>query len=183
MALGLDQDLQLKVPNYVEAVQERLEGFADDELEELTGAREPEVVAENATSTLEDYGPAPEFAGLVGWLNSKPLTLAGLRGRVVLIDFWTYSCINCLRTLPYITEWDERYRGERPHDRRRAHAGVRLRTGEGERPRQRREARDPVPDRARQRLRDVERVAQPVLAGEVPDRPRGARPLLPLRRG
>ena len=110
MALGLDQDLQLKVPNYVEAVQERLEGFADDELEELTGAREPEVVAENETSTLEDYGPAPEFAGLVGWLNSKPLTLAGLRGRVVLIDFWTYSCINCLRTLPYITEWDERYR-------------------------------------------------------------------------
>ena len=110
MALGLDQDLQLKVPNYVEAVQERLEGFADDELEELTGAREPEVVAENETSALEDYGPAPEFAGLVGWLNSKPLTLAGLRGRVVLIDFWTYSCINCLRTLPYITEWDERYR-------------------------------------------------------------------------
>ncbi|MBA3245049.1 MAG: thioredoxin family protein, partial [Actinobacteria bacterium] len=50
------------------------------------------------------------FAGLNGWLNSKPLTVAGLRGKVVLIDFWTYSCINCLRTLPYITSWDERYR-------------------------------------------------------------------------
>ena len=44
------------------------------------------------------------------WINSEPLTLAGLRGRVVLIDFWTYSCINCLRTLPYIREWDDRYR-------------------------------------------------------------------------
>nr|MBA2385394.1 thioredoxin family protein [Actinomycetota bacterium] len=57
-----------------------------------------------------DYGAAPEFAGIVGWLNSEPLTLAQLRGRVVLIDFWTYSCINCLRTLPYIKEWDARYR-------------------------------------------------------------------------
>ena len=45
------------------------------------------------------------------WLNSEPLTLADLRGRVVLIDFWTYSCINCLRTLPYLREWDDRYRG------------------------------------------------------------------------
>ncbi len=44
------------------------------------------------------------------WLNSPPLTLAGLRGKVVLIDFWTYTCINCLRTLPYLRAWDERYR-------------------------------------------------------------------------
>ena len=47
---------------------------------------------------------------MAAWLNSKPLTLAQLRGRVVLVDFWTYSCINCLRTLPYIKEWDARYR-------------------------------------------------------------------------
>src|SRR5262245_64391162 len=44
------------------------------------------------------------------WLNSKPLTLASLRGRVVLVDFWTYTCINCLRTLPYLRAWDERDR-------------------------------------------------------------------------
>ena len=44
------------------------------------------------------------------WLNSEPLTAAGLRGRVVLVDFWTYSCVNWLRTLPYVRAWDERYR-------------------------------------------------------------------------
>ncbi|MEJ7568134.1 MAG: cytochrome c biogenesis protein DipZ [Gaiellaceae bacterium] len=112
IALGVDQDLQTQIPGYTEAVQDRIErsDSAQRELEDLTGARAPAVVAENAKSTLEDYGVAPEFSGLVGWLNSKPLTLAGLRGKVVLIDFWTYSCINCLRTLPYITSWHERYR-------------------------------------------------------------------------
>ncbi len=57
-----------------------------------------------------DYGAAPEFAGISAWLNSPPLTLAGLRGKVVLIDFWTYSCINCLRTLPFLTRWYDSYR-------------------------------------------------------------------------
>ena len=46
--------------------------------------------------------PAPEFAGVDAWLNSRPLTLAGLRGRVVLIDFWTFSCVNCVRTIPHL---------------------------------------------------------------------------------
>jgi thiol-disulfide isomerase/thioredoxin len=65
------------------------------------GAREP---------SLYDYGPAPEFAGIEHWLNSDPLSLADLRGKVVLVDFWTYSCINCLRTLPYVTRWYEKFR-------------------------------------------------------------------------
>jgi thiol-disulfide isomerase/thioredoxin len=64
------------------------------------------------SSGLPDYGPAPEFAGISNWLNSKPLTLASLRGRVVLIDFWTYTCINCIRTLPHLTAWDRTYRGD-----------------------------------------------------------------------
>ena len=56
-------------------------------------------------------GPAaPEFAGLDGWLNTPaPLTLAGLRGKVVLVDFWTYSCINCRRTIPYLNRWQADY--------------------------------------------------------------------------
>jgi len=53
---------------------------------------------------------APQFAGIDAWLNSPPLTMQGLRGKVVLIDFWTYSCINCVRTLPYLTDWDAQYR-------------------------------------------------------------------------
>ena len=55
---------------------------------------------------------ARDFKGIDGWLNSEPLTMQGLRGRVVLVDFWTYSCINCVRTLPYITAWDKKYRDQ-----------------------------------------------------------------------
>ena len=55
---------------------------------------------------------APEFAGTQEWINSGPLTMEGLRGKVVLIDFWTYTCINCLRTLPFLREWHDRYAGE-----------------------------------------------------------------------
>lgn len=53
---------------------------------------------------------APEFAEIERWLNSPPLTMAELKGKVVLVDFWTYSCINCVRTLPYLTDWDRKYR-------------------------------------------------------------------------
>ncbi|GGY06236.1 thioredoxin family protein [Paludibacterium paludis] len=53
---------------------------------------------------------APELAGLSTWLNSPSLTLQALRGRVVLIDFWAYSCVNCVRTLPYLSAWDRKYR-------------------------------------------------------------------------
>jgi len=52
---------------------------------------------------------APQFSGIDMWFNSKPLNMASLKGNVVLVDFWTYSCINCIRTLPYITEWYRKY--------------------------------------------------------------------------
>lgn len=54
----------------------------------------------------------PEFGGIEAWLNDDPGAQADLRGKVVLVDFWTYSCINCVRTLPYLTSWDEKYRDE-----------------------------------------------------------------------
>jgi thiol-disulfide isomerase/thioredoxin len=66
-------------------------------------------------SGLPVLGEAPEFVDNQRWFNTpggRPLTLRSLRGRVVLVDFWTYSCINCLRTLPYLTAWDRRYRGD-----------------------------------------------------------------------
>ncbi len=69
----------------------------------------------DATARLPVLGRAPEFTGTQRWFNTPggtPLTLRELRGRVVLVDFWTYSCINCLRTLPYLKAWDERYRAD-----------------------------------------------------------------------
>jgi cytochrome c biogenesis protein CcdA/thiol-disulfide isomerase/thioredoxin len=68
-----------------------------------------------ATPSLPDRGAAPQFVGTEDWFNTpgdRPLTLTGLRGRVVLIDFWTYTCINCIRTLPYLEAWDKRYRSK-----------------------------------------------------------------------
>lgn len=61
-------------------------------------------------TTLPVEGRAPEFAGIERWLNGGPLTMAGLAGKVVLVDFWTYSCVNCVRTLPYVRAWHEAYR-------------------------------------------------------------------------
>jgi thiol-disulfide isomerase/thioredoxin len=54
--------------------------------------------------------PAPEFQNIDTWLNSQPLKLQELRGKVVLVDFWTYTCINCLNHLPYVKEWNEKYK-------------------------------------------------------------------------
>src|SRR6185295_16446512 len=56
------------------------------------------------------HGPLSALDGAPVWLHSEPLTAGGLRGRVVLVDFWTYSCVNWLRTLPYVRAWHERYR-------------------------------------------------------------------------
>jgi thiol-disulfide isomerase/thioredoxin len=62
------------------------------------------------TLHLPVEGSLPSLDGATAWLNSPPLTATGLRGQVVLIDFWTYTCINWLRTLPYVRAWAERYR-------------------------------------------------------------------------
>jgi cytochrome c biogenesis protein CcdA/thiol-disulfide isomerase/thioredoxin len=65
--------------------------------------------AKGAAAGLPAEGPMPPLDGAVAWLNSAPLTAEGLRGKVVLVDFWTYSCINCLRELPYIKAWAQKY--------------------------------------------------------------------------
>lgn len=67
-----------------------------------------------AAATLPDYGPAPDFANVTRWLNTSGAgpTISSLRGKVVLIDFWTYSCINCLRSLPHVKAWWSRYRAD-----------------------------------------------------------------------
>ena len=62
--------------------------------------------------SLGDFGPAPALVAAGGWFNSGPLRLEDLRGKVVLLDFWTYSCVNCLRTLPHLRRWYEAYKGQ-----------------------------------------------------------------------
>jgi cytochrome c biogenesis protein CcdA/thiol-disulfide isomerase/thioredoxin len=68
------------------------------------------TVTHIAGSDLPVEGTMPELAGATAWLNSPPLTRASLKGKVVLVDFWTYSCINCLRSLPYIRAWAAKYK-------------------------------------------------------------------------
>ena len=108
IALNVDRHFQTAIPGYTEALQGRLEKSdrAQRELQKVRG--ETRQVA--ATSSLRDFGEAPELTGLSTWINSRPLTSQELRGKVVLIDFWTYSCINCLRTLPHVKAWDRTYR-------------------------------------------------------------------------
>jgi cytochrome c biogenesis protein CcdA len=62
------------------------------------------------SGVLPVEGSFPSLTGATSWINSPPLTPDGLKGKVVLVDFWTYSCINCLRTLPYIRAWAEKYK-------------------------------------------------------------------------
>ena len=69
-------------------------------------------VADKAPGTLPVEGQLPPLNGAVQWLNSPPLDAQALKGKVVLVDFWTYSCINCLRTLPYVKAWAEKYRDQ-----------------------------------------------------------------------
>ena len=108
MVYGVDKRLQTRVPEYTRALQALEESAAaQGELEELVGGH---GLAEEAR--LDDFGPAPEFQAIEGWINSGPLTMESLRGKVVVIDFWTYSCINCLRTLPHVRAWDEAYRDD-----------------------------------------------------------------------
>jgi cytochrome c biogenesis protein CcdA/thiol-disulfide isomerase/thioredoxin len=101
---GWAESLQTKVPGYAQWVQDAIEGNgqAKDKLASLSGHK----------SSAKKYAEAPDLQGISAWINSPPLTMQELRGKVVLVDFWTYSCINCLRTLPYLESWDRRYRSK-----------------------------------------------------------------------
>jgi cytochrome c biogenesis protein CcdA/thiol-disulfide isomerase/thioredoxin len=114
MAVGADTalsaDLTSALPNWTDALQtlERANPVQST-LNQLEGHNQPSSQPASNGSDLTDLGAAPEFTGIDHWLNSKPLTLADLRGKVVLVDFWTYSCINCIRTLPYVEGWYQKY--------------------------------------------------------------------------
>ena len=86
-------------------VEEKLfEGDSEDSKDS-----EESVLVNPFDTSLPTLGEAPEFIGLGPWHNSEPFTMESLRGKVVLVDFWTYSCINCIRTLPYIQGYWETF--------------------------------------------------------------------------
>jgi cytochrome c biogenesis protein CcdA/thiol-disulfide isomerase/thioredoxin len=106
IALGWDTNLLTKF-SFVNTSK------AEAHLINTLGSAKPAVLAVSAAEagpTLADEGPMPEIKGAVAWLNSAALSRDSLRGKVVLIDFWTYSCINCLRALPYVEGWAAKYK-------------------------------------------------------------------------
>jgi cytochrome c biogenesis protein CcdA/thiol-disulfide isomerase/thioredoxin len=111
IAFNAFQGLERDVPSYSTALQ----GSATirGQLNDLTGVQATSLTKCNPNATaLVDCGPAPAFKGITAWLNTpggKPLTMSQLRGKVVLVDFWTYSCINCQRTLPHVEAWYRDY--------------------------------------------------------------------------
>jgi len=79
---------------------------------EANAAAQPTATAMPVAATLPVEGQIPPLSGAVQWLNTPPLSAQALRGKVVLLDIWTYSCINCLRTLPYVKTWAAKYKND-----------------------------------------------------------------------
>lgn len=105
IALHWDMILQQQIIRYVPPVLVEDLPIVKQELQKLSGKKQQFMPVEVAPDKLSNFGKAPELTGIVNWINTPPLSLNMLKGKVVLIDFWTYSCINCLRTLPYIEKW------------------------------------------------------------------------------
>ena len=117
-----DTRFQTLFPGYTSALQSHIENTASTKRELLAITGQKSILSNPTTTTTPaaEAGPgasglpilnpsAPEIIAGGRWFNSKPLTLASLRGKVVLLDFWTYSCINCLRTLPHLESWYKAY--------------------------------------------------------------------------
>ena len=120
IAFNVPAALQRLVPDYTSTLQEKaggtdqiaeklnLGGLVNDQNRELDNCT-------NGATALESCGTAPDIKGITGWLNTPgnaPLDLKALRGKVVLIDFWAYSCINCQRAIPHVTAWYEKYKDQ-----------------------------------------------------------------------
>ena len=124
MAIGIATNsfdfLQRDVPGYTSVLQKNIEGSTSirKQLNALKGGQGTHgvsgslVACPSSSPGLVTCGLAPNFTDVTTWLNTpqdKPLTMKGLRGKVVLVDFWTYSCINCQRSLPHVEAWYKRY--------------------------------------------------------------------------
>ncbi len=116
LAFNLTNGIQNAVPGYTNALTNNLEAnpSAIRALDGVKGISDGGSLSNCTPSSpvLQKCGLAPNFTGITRWLNTpggRPLTIAGLRGRVVLVDFWTYSCINCQRSLPHVEAWNAAY--------------------------------------------------------------------------
>ncbi|MFD4370624.1 cytochrome c biogenesis protein DipZ [Streptomyces sp. NPDC058486] len=116
LAFDVTTALQRALPNYTSAAQRQVEDsdFARQQLSGLYDDSNKELSrCEDGVDELRSCGQAPPLEGIAAWLNTpngSPVDLEALRGRVVLLDFWTYSCVNCQRSLPHIKDWDRAYR-------------------------------------------------------------------------
>lgn len=117
LAFNAPAYLQRLLPDYTGSLQQSVDqsGTVRDALAGVGGADTNSQLSQcpSAGTALQDCGPAPELTGLTNWLNTKdnqPLTIAGEKGKVVLIDFWAYSCINCQRAIPHVNGWYDRYK-------------------------------------------------------------------------
>jgi len=112
LVFHVDDHLATLTPGYTTFLQNKVEdnSTAKRELAKVRGGGTALAARPHTTvGGLPDYGRAPTLHADGAWINSPPLTLAQLRGKVVLVDFWTYSCINCLRTLPHLKAWYAAY--------------------------------------------------------------------------
>ena len=116
LACNWTDGLQRAVPGYTDSLTTHLEGnaSASQALKGVTGQTSHGALSNctDASPVLQECGHAPAFTGISRWLDTpgdRPLTVAGLHGRVVLVDFWTYSCINCQRSLPHVEAWNAAY--------------------------------------------------------------------------
>jgi thiol-disulfide isomerase/thioredoxin len=112
LVFHLDDRLAQLTPGYTTFLQNKIESSssAKRELAKVRGGGEVLTAKRTTGGGLPDFGAAPALHADGDWINSKPLTIQQLKGKVVLVDFWTYSCINCLRTLPHLKAWDATYR-------------------------------------------------------------------------
>ena len=129
IALGLDTNVLTRVS--VASTTSLEQGLLDRlHVSTVTSKQAPDTIADDPARMADDRsamitatppgqseklpveGIQPSFAGATEWLNSPPLTAEGLKGKVVLVDFWTYSCINCLRAIPYVRAWAEKYKDQ-----------------------------------------------------------------------
>jgi len=114
IATGLDTGVLTKVSTVATAGTEQklIDKFAARPAEAPAGGAMMRRAVVSRAPALPVEGTLPQLNGAVEWLNTAPLTAQQLKGKVVLVDFWTYSCINCLRSLPYTKAWAEKYRDQ-----------------------------------------------------------------------